>query len=203
MYANPKVKADYEAISSPADPLISPVSDVREALSRLAQAVSEPTRRKVRIDLAAEEMRRDLCDWLLHGDLYAYGFPAYPASDRTPRRIASEFWDDATIEWEKGNAAGSDRAFQRIRIIDPQDSPGIDLKPKIGRPSRKVLIDKAIKELNESNPTFEGEYRKTQIRFIREFIKAEYPELDNFGKGFGNDTIRKKLTAYYKSKNSN
>jgi len=145
-------------------------------------------------------MRKDLIQWLTDEDFYAFGFPVSPKPLRVPRLIICDFWINAEIDWENEIAEDANLKFQRIRIVDPEEFPEIELRPKIGRRSYKLLIFKAIKEILKTNGDFQNETNKKKAEQIRDYIISHWPEIDPFGPGLGDDAIRKITNSYFKDK---
>lgn len=203
-FANEEAKAKYDATREPPPvPDITKAEDGWEAAAMTVQAVSQPFQQFQRRKALVESMQSALCVRLLNEELYAYGSPAHTSSDRTPRRIHSEFWENPDINWEKGIANDANSKFQRIRIVDPRDFPEIELKPTIGRKTHKALIYQAIEGILPNCPEFEKLQNKQQIEKVREFIATKNPHLDPYeGKGFGDDAIRKHVKTYLKERNS-
>lgn len=163
-------------------------------LSRTLQnTINKP---KERIEIVSS-MKRDLIEWLVEGEFYAFGFPVIPKAERTPRRIPNEFWANAEINWNGDIANDEYNKFQRIRIIDPIEFPEIDLKPKIGRKTNRELIYKAIADSLQHNANFANETHKAKANSIREFLKASNRKINPYGPGFGDDAIRKHVNSYF------
>lgn len=184
-------------IDDPSDQ--SPGRSLLHLVTSVASALDRPRRQ---IDLK-RIMRLDLVQWLREEEFYALGFPVRPNPSRTPRYIPCEFWINAEVNWEKEIAEDTDIGFKRIRVVDPLEFPEFELKPKIGRKSHKTLIYQAIDRIQKLVSDFERKRTKEQIRLIREFIESENPQLDVYGKGFGDDAIRKHVKSYFREKNSN
>jgi hypothetical protein len=146
----------------------------------------------------ADIMKSDLLEWLQEEDLIAYGFPVKPKAARSPRRIGSEFWAKPNINWDQNAAHDQAYAYQRIRIIAPEEAPEITLNPTIGRPSNGQLIQKHAYLLFKRNPEYVDLTNKDKALAVRQSIKKENSDIDVYGKGFHEDTIRKHINIVQK-----
>lgn len=162
--------------------------DAMAGIASALQKVLDQPRQKTKI---TEEMKTDLLEWLSEEELLAYGFPIRPSPARTPRRIDAAFWINPNVDWDRSTANDAVYAYQRIRIVDPKDFPKIDLKPKIGRKSNGDLIKKHAYLLFKRYPEAVDLTNKDKVLAVRKSIKKENSDIDAYGKGFGDDTIRK------------
>ncbi len=203
VFATPRLREEYDAPFPRSEYEVDPEKGVASSLFDMVGHYStENLQRsawKQRREEIIQEMVRDLYDWLMEDLLIAYGFQMKPSSVRTYRKIPASFWDNAKPNWENDAAFDLERHYHKILIIDPDDFPGIDFSPKLGRKSEKPKILYAIRALDIKYPKFRNNMvHKERIKLIRESIKADYPELDVFGNNFGDDTIRKIITSYLK-----
>lgn len=103
-WSNEKWREEYDALESYPPP---PADAGQNALAAVAGIIGAYQRTKdAPLERAkiADIMKSDLLEWLQEEELFAYGFPVSPAVARSPRRIASDFWSNANIDWDQNSA---------------------------------------------------------------------------------------------------
>jgi len=197
-WSNEKLRAEYDALESnyPPQPIAeqSPLAAMASIVGSYQKAKDAPLKRAKIADI----MKSDLLEWLQEEDLFAYGFPVKPKAARSPKRIGSEFWSKPNINWKNDTAFDQDHAYQRIRIITPEEAPEITLNPTIGRPSNGQLIQKHAYLLFKRNPESVDSTNKYKALSVRESIKEENSDIDVYGRGFGDDALRKHINIVKK-----
>jgi hypothetical protein len=197
-WSNEKWRAEYDALGSYSPPQAdagqNPLATMASIVGSYQRARAVPQER-IRI---ANIMKADLLVWLQEEELFAYGFPVKPKAARSPRRIGSEFWARPNINWDQNAAHDQGYRYQRIRIIAPEEAPELTLNPKIGRPSKSVLIQKHAYLLFEIQPEFINLSHKNKALAVRQSIKKENSGIDVYGKGFHEDTLRKHINIVQK-----
>ncbi|MFA8442941.1 hypothetical protein [Yoonia sp.] len=197
-WSNEKLRAEYDALesNSPPQPIAgqSPLAAMASIVGSYQRAKDAPLKRAKIEDI----MKSDLLEWLQEEDLFAYGFPVKPKAARSPRRIGSEFWAKPNINWDQNTAHDQGYRYQRIRIIAPEEAPELTLNPKIGRPSKSDLIQKHAYLLFEIQPEFINFSHKNKALAVRQSIKKENSDIDVYGKGFHEDTLRKHINIVQK-----
>jgi hypothetical protein len=145
----------------------------------------------------ALEMQTQLVGRLKNNRLIAVAYPLRPSPARMPRYIGSEFWASAQINWDAQSAQDQSAEFHRIRIFNPGKFPAFELNRRTGRKTNKQLIDWAISEIRKANPKFKDQVHKAKCDRIREFIRSNCKGIEPTGRGWGDDAIRKHITAYF------
>lgn len=198
-WAAPNLRKKYEDDS--AHDMFDENSDESAGMRVLLaiNAVGDALQRPQRKENLRRIMQQEQVELLKQKTFIAYGFPAN-TNIRTPRRIEPDFWINNNINWENEFAEDANSKFIRIRIIDPDNFPNIDFKPKIGRKSYKPLIHNAIKEISRTNNNFLIQTHKEKAQQIRENISFHDPKINPYGPGLGDDTIRKITNAYFEDK---
>ncbi|MBD3677973.1 MAG: hypothetical protein HUJ27_06160 [Rhodobacteraceae bacterium] len=192
-WSNEKRREDYDALGSYSPPKVDAGQDPLAALASIVgsiQKISDAPRQRAKI---IEDMKADLLEWLQEEELSAFGFPAKPKPARTPRRIDAEFWENPTVDWVQDTAWDAVYKYHRIRIISPEDFPEVKIKPKIGRPSNGNLIQRHAYLLFKGYPEAIDISNKEKAEIVRKSIKNANPDLDVYGKGFGDDALRKHI----------
>ena len=163
-------------------------------MGTVAKIASSPQRQKqLALDMQAQLIAR-----LKNNRVIAVAFPLWPSPARIPRYIGSEFWTSAQINWEEESAQDQSAEFHRIRIFNPAKFPAFELNRPTGRKTNKQLIDWAISEIRKASPKFKDQVHKTKCDQIREFIRLNCKGMEPTGRGWGDDAIRKHITAYFR-----
>jgi len=198
-FSDSKLRANYESeLGSQSVPIIDPNSSGFEkvliGLRELTKIANSPARQKKMV----QDMQMQLAESLRSNRLVAVAYPLWPSPARIPRYIGPEFWASAEIDWEGETAQDQSAKLHRIRIFDPADFPGLELNPPIGRKTHKQFIYWAISELLGKNPEFKNQVHKAKCDQIRKFIKLNCKDIDPNGRGWGDDAIRKHVSAYFR-----
>lgn len=164
------------------------------ALGEVAKIATSPQRQKQ----LALDMQTQLVGRLKINRLVAVAYPLRPSPARMPRYIGSEFWASAQIFWEEETAQDQSAEFHRIRIFNPAKFPAFELNRPIGRKTNKQIIDWAISEIRKANPKFKDQVHKAKCDQIREFIRLNCRGIEPTGRGWGDDAIRKHITAHFR-----
>ncbi|GHF16574.1 hypothetical protein GCM10017044_08600 [Kordiimonas sediminis] len=168
-------------------------------IGRNIQLVGNLLNRPNQIENLKDELRNSLIQKLKKGDLLAFGYSIYPTLAGVASRIENEFWMLATCKWENDEAHSRFKAYHRIKIINPDLFPDLDLIPEIGRPSKAAIREKAILRCIDKIPEFELLTHKEKAELIRAEIKEENPDIDPYGPGYGDDVIKKQVNKILKS----
>jgi hypothetical protein len=139
-------------------------------------------------------------DKLSNGELVAYGYPVDAARQSKRTAIPAEFWDNATIEWNKGIASDDIAQYYRIRVAVVQHVTALApaYKKRSGRPSERETIIEAIRVRDLAGPDFKNLGQKLKKKQIREQIKHDDPNVDPDGPGYNDKTLEKYIREYYK-----
>ena len=197
-WSNEKRREEYDALESYSPPQAgtgqNPLAAMASIFGSYQRARAVPQER-IRI---VEIMKSDLLEWLQEEELFAYGFPIKPRAARSPRRIGSEFWAKPSVNWDKDTAFDPVYGYQKIRIIAPEEAPEIVLNPKIGRPSNGELIQRHAYMLFKRYPEAVDFTNKNKALAVRQSIEKENSDIDVYGKGFGDDALRKHINTIQK-----
>jgi len=164
------------------------------ALGEVAKLATSPQRQKQLV----LDMQTQLSGRLKSKRLIAVAFPLRPSPARIPRFIGSEFWASAQINWEGESAQDQSAEFHRIRIFNPAKFPDFELNRRIGRKTNRQLTIWAISEMQKANPKFKDQVHKAKCDQIRKFIRVNCKGIEPTGRGWGDDAIRKHITAYFR-----
>lgn len=170
-----------------------PWMSVVKGISFLAQI---PQLEKAKFEQQARvqnELQEHLKFWLETGELVGCGNQVSPVSTRTPRKIQTDFWRNAEINWESEIAKDAVRVYQRILIIDPDDFPGRAIFPGMGPKYFATEIREAMRELEIEISKFKTSETPHKVRanLVRERVKRNHPKINTNGRGFDVDTIRR------------
>lgn len=138
-------------------------------LADLANAGMVAVKSQQRRTEIQEKMRDDLLDALFAGHLVALGFRELPTGSSRLGHIDRDFFDDPRINWDNNAADANGLRYNRIGVYAPSALPP-DAKPKIGRPSSRERIFRAINDLKNTNPEFCSLPRKQACKAIWDHI---------------------------------
>lgn len=139
-------------------------------------------------------MQHRLIEALQGGAWVAFAFLEQPYALRTPNRIAQDFWRSADVDFAGGSAEGAERIWRDVRVLNVLEHPELAGPPKIGRPTQE---DKILAAINSVDcPDFRKLRNKQKWEEIRKSIKLQYPNIDIYGQGLGDDAIRKHYSKY-------
>lgn len=167
--------ADRAALGDTPDFLTKLTSDAAAvtAWANLADAGMAAVKSQQQRTEIQERMRDELLDSLFAGHLVALGFRELPTRSSAPGHIERDFFDDPYISWGNDTADAYGMRYNRVRIYAPGALPP-DARPKIGRPSSKEHILKAISELKDANPEFCSLPRKQACKAIWDHIDVRH-----------------------------
>lgn len=199
--ASDEQKSELANLSQPASiPETDPDRPIISLLTGLAANAQASQRDRQAITQLIEDFRYELICDLFNEDFYGFGYPAAPSKARMPRRIDPAFWDSCEIRWDKGWATTAQFTFDRIRIVDPQKYPMMDLSPK--KPGPKSQIDKinwAIAHHTETQPDFWEKTDRIRIQRMRKSILEKFGIDTNKVKNFSDKTFENYLLKYKKT----
>ena len=178
----------------------TPILNVLNGLShlKLSRYMQEQWEKK-KLHLQ-EDLKTSLIERLGQRKLIGFARQMAPTEVRQYRRVDSDFWAMAQINWHDGSAYDQTSAYARVLIVCPRRHPEADF-PKQKGP--KIPKNEKIKEATQyflsTEPDFaQNMTHKKRAKKIRERIKKLYPEDDVFGRGYSDDNIRKVVISCLK-----